>query len=50
MFSFGVRAQLLHPYQTNNKITIMYILIFKLLERRHEDKRLNSMVASIPQI
>jgi hypothetical protein len=29
---------------------VLYILIFKFLERRQEDKRVNRMVASIPCI
>jgi hypothetical protein len=28
----------------------LYILIFKVLERRQADKRLNRTVASIPQV
>jgi hypothetical protein len=38
--SLGVRDQVSHPYKTTDKIMILYILIFKFLERRQKDKRL----------
>jgi hypothetical protein len=36
--SLSVRKQVAHPYKTRGKIIVSYILIFKLLERRREDK------------
>jgi hypothetical protein len=37
--SLHVRGQDLHPYKKHKNI-VLYILIFKLLERRQEDKRM----------
>jgi hypothetical protein len=37
--SLKVRDQVLHPYNTTGKITVLYILIFRLLDMRREDKR-----------
>jgi hypothetical protein len=34
-----VRDQVSHPYSTNGKITVLYILIFRLFDTRREDKR-----------
>jgi hypothetical protein len=45
-----VRDQVSHPYKTTGDIMVLYILILKFPERRQEDKRLNRMEASIPQI
>jgi hypothetical protein len=39
--SLSVRDQVSHPYKITGKIMVMYILIFKVLERRQEDKRLS---------
>jgi hypothetical protein len=35
-----VRDQVSHPYKTTRKIMLLYILIFKFLQRRREDKGL----------
>jgi hypothetical protein len=34
-----VRDQVLHPYKTTSEIMVQYILIFKFLERKREEKR-----------
>jgi hypothetical protein len=34
-----VRDQVSHPYSTNGKITVFYILIFWFFDMRREDKR-----------
>jgi hypothetical protein len=38
--SFSVRDQVSHPYKTTGKILVLYILIFKLSERKRENERL----------
>jgi hypothetical protein len=35
----NVRGQISHPDKTTGKIIVLYVLIFKCLERRWEDKR-----------
>jgi hypothetical protein len=35
--SFDNRGQVAHPYRTTGKITVLYILIFTVLESRRED-------------
>jgi hypothetical protein len=46
-----MRNQVSHPYKTTDDITVLYILFFKYLERKQEDKKiLKSMMAGIPQI
>jgi len=50
MFSLSVRVHISRPYKTTGKIMVLYNLICKFLEMRREGKRLNRMVASIPQI
>jgi hypothetical protein len=39
-YSLNVRDQVPHPYRTTGKITVLYILIFKLFDSRREDRRL----------
>jgi hypothetical protein len=34
-----VRDQVLHPYSTTGKITILYMLIIRFFDTRWEDKR-----------
>jgi hypothetical protein len=48
--TLNLRYHVSHPYKTTGKIMVLYILIFKFIERRQEDKRLNRMVAVIPSI
>jgi hypothetical protein len=36
--SLKVRDQVSHPYTTNGKITVLYILIFRFFDMRREDK------------
>jgi hypothetical protein len=40
--SFNVNDQVLHPYHTTDKITLLYILIFIFLDSKLEDKRLST--------
>jgi hypothetical protein len=47
---FNVTDQVPHPFRTAGKIVILYILIFKFFDSRHEDKILDRMVASITRI
>jgi hypothetical protein len=37
--SLKARDQVSHPYSTAGKITFFYILIFRFLDMRREDKR-----------
>jgi len=37
--SLTVRDQVSHPYKTTGNIIIVYILTFKILDRRQKDKR-----------
>jgi hypothetical protein len=37
--SLKVRDQVSHPYSTTDKITVLYILIFRFFDMRREDKR-----------
>jgi hypothetical protein len=37
--SLTVTDQVLHPYETTGKTTVLYVLILKFLERRQEDKK-----------
>jgi hypothetical protein len=32
--------QVLHPYKTTGNIVVLYVLIFKFLERRQKEERL----------
>jgi hypothetical protein len=36
--SLKVEDQVLHPYSTTGKITVLYILIFRFFDMRREDK------------
>jgi hypothetical protein len=36
------------PIQKTGKIIVLYVIIFKFLEMREEDKKLNRVVESIP--
>ena len=38
MSSLNVSDQVSHPYKTTGKIKIMYIVIFKFLDSKLEDK------------
>jgi len=38
--SLNVSDQVSHPYQTTGKITVVYILIFIILDSKVEDKRI----------
>jgi hypothetical protein len=38
--SLNVRDQVSHPYKTTGRITVLYILTFKFLDNRREDRRL----------
>jgi hypothetical protein len=46
-----VRNHVSHPYKIADEIIVLYILIFKFVERQQEDKNiLNRMAVSIPQM
>jgi hypothetical protein len=38
--SLNVRDQVSHPYKTTRRIMVLYILTFKFLDNRREDRRL----------
>ena len=44
--SLHVKDQVSHPYKTTDKIIFLYILIFKFLGRKLEDKRLQKILNS----
>ena len=45
----NLRDQVSHPYMTTGKIVVLYVLMFKFLHRKLEDKKiLHWMIASIP--
>jgi hypothetical protein len=49
--SLSVRGQVSHPYNTTREIMVLYILIFKFLERRRiELKTVDRTVSSIFRI
>jgi len=35
-----VRDQVSHPHSTTSKITVLYILIYRIFDMRREDKRI----------
>jgi hypothetical protein len=48
--SLSMRDQISQPCKTTGRIMVLYILTFTFLDSRHDEQRLNQMVASIPQI
>jgi hypothetical protein len=49
--SLKMRDQVSHPYSTNDKITVLYILIFRVFDMRRKDERFwTEWGASIPRI
>jgi hypothetical protein len=38
--SLSVRDQVLHPYKTTGRITVLYMLTFTFLDSRRDDRRL----------
>jgi hypothetical protein len=42
-----VTYQVSHPYKTAGKIMVLYILIFKVLEKRGADERLSRIAACL---
>jgi hypothetical protein len=50
MLFLNVTAQVSHPYKTNGRIMVLYILTFTTQTASGRQKALVRMVASIPRI